>query len=299
MVMGKRVLITGASGLLGKYLTHSAPAEYNVQGTWFTSMLPSGYVMDVTDDGNVINVFDKFQPEFVIHCAAIGSVDYCQRHWKEAFDVNVLGVQRMLKACRDYGSKVVFISTNAVFDGNHPPYSEEDDRDPVNTYGKHKVMAEDAVKAYAGKWLIFRPIMLYGTPYKGGRGNWVTRVLDFMCNGHKLQVVDDIITQPTYVQDLADLIWEMLPEEEGIWNVGSEKPVTLYDFALQVAYAWEMDSARCLNLIVPAKSYQFNDLAPRPTDTTYSLDKLRGYLTVKDKAMPSNLKEGLMRMRSE
>ena len=295
---GKRVLVTGASGLLGKYLTHTAPTEYNVRGTWFTSMLPNGYVMDVTDQNSVNSAFYKHQPEFVIHCAAIGSVDYCQRHWAEAFEVNVLGVQKVLKACKDYHSKVVFISTNAVYDGEHPPYDEDEERKPVNTYGRHKMFAEDAVTGYSGHWLIIRPIMLYGTPYKGGRGNWVTRVSDFLCNGSRLNVVDDVVTQPTYVKDVADLIWKMLPDVDGVWNVGGADSMTIYDFTVQIAEVFDLcETGR--QLIHPAKSYEFSDLAPRPRDTTFSLDKLRAYLEKGDTPMPSGILEGLQRMKSE
>lgn len=290
-----RVLVTGASGLLGKYLTHTAPEEYDVRGTWFTSMLPDGYVLDVTDRQNVYTVFEKVKPTFVIHCAATGSVDYCQRHWAEAFNVNVTGVQNVLVACKDYNSKIVFISTNAVFGGQRPPYSEEDEREPVNTYGSHKVMAEDAVFDHLGKWLVIRPIMLYGTPYKGGRGNWATRVLDFMDNGSTLRVVNDTYTQPTYAYDLAKLIWHMLPTEEGVWHVGSEYHVTLYEFACQVARTWGGRE----DLLQPVPSYEFKDLAPRPRDTCYDLSKLRRYVREKGLDMPLPIEQGLERMRDE
>ena len=119
--MVKRVLITGASGLLGKYLMRNHPDHWRVCGTWLKTFIPYGYRMDVTMPSSIQPVFDKFQPDIVIHCAALGSVDYCENHQQEAMNVNVIGTGNVLNASIKHNAKFVFISSNAVYDGENAP----------------------------------------------------------------------------------------------------------------------------------------------------------------------------------
>lgn len=291
--MSDRVLVTGASGLLGKYLMHTAPEGYNVCGTWFTSFLPGGYRMDVTDEVTVRRVMHRIQPTIIIHCAAIGSVDYCETHWQDAWNVNVGGVTNVLTAAEEYGAKMVFVSTNAVFDGEHSPYVETDARNPINRYGSLKREAEILIEDYWYNWLIVRPILLYGWPYSGGRGNWVTRAMDFLCNGHTLHIVEDRFTQPTYAEDCAKAIWGLVRlSKTGIFHIGGIDRVSLYEFILRVADVWDLDK----KLVSAVDSDYFKDLAPRPRDTTYNLTKL---WDLDDRAIrPSGIESGLRRMHA-
>lgn len=290
----ERVLVTGASGLLGRYLLRTAPKNYNVSGTWCTTFIPSGYRLDVTDKVAVERVWDKFQPSIVIHCAAMGSVDYCETHWQDAWNVNVLGTRYILKVAKQNRTKVVFISTNAVFDGENAPYSESDERCPVNRYGVLKAEAEDWVTKYVSRYLIIRPILLYGWPKTGGRGNWVTHTLDALCYSSRLHIVQDTVTQPTYVEDCANAIWGLLRlGKDGIYHIGGVNRVSLYDFVVRVAHIWNLDE----KLIWPVDSDFFKDMAPRPRDTTYDLKKL---WDLNDETIrPSGVGYGLERMRGD
>lgn len=294
---GKTVLITGVSGLLGSYLVKTVPDDVSLHGTWLTTVtIPNGHLathrMDITKREEVIAVFERCKPDVVIHCAAIGSVDYCQNHWQEAYAVNVKGTSNILDMASYIDTKVVFISTNAVFDGEHAPYNADDHRSPVNAYGKMKAESELSIlQDYMATFMVIRPILLYGWAPHGARGNWATIVLDNLTRGKEVMIVDDILTQPTYAWDCASAIWKLLElGETGMYNVGGQDVMTLYDFTRTVAKRFELNQ----DMIIPIKSEKLEHLAPRPRNTTYCLDKLleKGIKTM-------SVMDGLSMMREE
>src|SRR3990172_13143970 len=139
-----RVLITGGSSLLGSNLLEYKPDNVILDSTWYTNHIGGQmYQMDVCNKSQVGYVFERTKPDVVIHCAAVGSVDYTESHFTETRDVNVLGTENVLKAAQDAKALFVHISTNAVFDGSAPPYDETHHRQPVNRYGSIKREAEN------------------------------------------------------------------------------------------------------------------------------------------------------------
>ena len=196
--MSCRVLITGGSGLVGRYLLKSVPDGYEIGATYHTNKQPGcEFEMDIRDASSVFYVFNVFQPDIVIHTAAQGSVDWCERNEKEAHWVNVEGTKRVWWAARELGAKVVFLSSNAVFDGENAPYAENDRCVPVNAYGRTKSKAELCILGdFRCPYLILRPILFYGIPWTRGRSNWATKVLRAQLKRTPLKIVDDTITMP-------------------------------------------------------------------------------------------------------
>ena len=144
------------------------------------------------------------------------------------------------------------------------------------------------------RWMIIRPILLYGIPRTGGRGNWATRALDFMCNGHKLYIVNDTVTQPTYAADCARAIWALLGGGyDGVFNIGSEERVSLYQFVECIANVYGMSMKK----VVAVSSSHFRNMAPRPGDTTYDLIKLKS-LNI-EAVIPGSIMDGLRRMQDD
>lgn len=285
-----RTLITGGSSLLGRALLDTKPIGYEVDSTWYTNHVSStvSHQLNVTDKSQVRYIFDRVQPNLVIHCAANGSVDFAEKNYSDASQVNLQGTENLLWAAQDYHAKVIYISTNAVFDGENPPYNEASRCKPVNAYGSIKLQAEQAVKGYKYGWQIIRPFLLYGWPWPGGRANWVTLILDKLGKGEQLKLVNDVVWQPTYSLDCAEAIWELSTKDNGVYHVASDEVATLYQFGLKVAKVWGLDP----KLLWPVSSDEFKTMAPRPRDTTYNLDKVKG-LGIK----LSNIEEGLVKMK--
>ncbi len=271
-----KILITGGSGLLGKSLAETKPKDTvliltclrNIYGittddTW--------YKMDVRNRSDVSEIFQRVQPDAVIHCAAVGSVDYTESHYDEVAEVNFVGTQYVVDTANEYKTRMIYISSNAVFGGDHPPYDEQSPLEPANLYGNIKKRAERYVMDIADRWLIIRPFLLYGWPYQGGRTNWAATIIDRWQNSDTLKMVNDCVWMPTYAPDCAEAIWKLLFQENNeIYNVASPERLTLYEFGLKVCEVFELDK----NILEPVPSSYFKSMARRPVDTTYDLVKL-------------------------
>lgn len=262
-----KVLIVGGSSLLGYSLTSTKPDNVDVYRTWYTNFRP-GLHMDIVNKSQVSYVFGRVNPDVVIHCAAIGSVDYAEKFFSETHLVNVIGMRNVLNEAKQYGAKFVYISTNAVFKGDSPPYNEDRELEPVNRYGSIKREAEGIAKEYH-KSLIIRPFLMYGYPYSGGRGNWFTTIKANLEADKVTTLVDDTYWQPTLANDVAQAIWHLL-DYTGIYHVAADDKVTLYEFGLEIAKAMD----KPLELIQPISSDQLN-IAPRPQDTEFDLSKIK------------------------
>ncbi|MHC4618396.1 MAG: SDR family oxidoreductase [Planctomycetota bacterium] len=269
-----RILITGGTGLLGKSLVETAPPEHEIETTWYTNYTDIGlptHQLNVGDPSQASYVFSGVRPEVVIHCAANGSVDYAEQNYQMAHMTNVGGTANIMKSARDHGAKVIYISSNAVFDGREPPYEENNPRRPVNAYGSIKKQAEDTVRAGL-HWVIVRPFLLYGWPYPGGRQNWATIIADRLSQGKPLKLVNDVVWMPTYALDCAAAVWQLIDSDNEIYHVAGEDRITLYDFGLKVAEVFGLDAG----LLEPVESDYFKAMARRPKDTTYLLSKING-----------------------
>ena len=268
-----KVLITGASGLLGKALLETASSKDEVHGTWFKNR-PSGryflHQLDITSSSCVYQLVKAIKPDVIIHCAAEGRVDFAEKHYDAAFEINVTGTHNVLRAAKECWARVVYISSNAVFNGTLPPYDETSMKDPINQYGTLKTLAERLTKTSNG-WLIVRPFLLYGWPNPGGRPNWATIVIDKLSKGEELPMVDDVIWMPTYVKDCAEAIWNLIDLENEIVHIAGPDRVSLMEFGRTVAQRFNLDAS----LLTPVPSSYFPNMAPRPKDTTYNLSKAK------------------------
>lgn len=266
-----KTLVVGGSSLLGKYLTSTKPNGIDLSSTWFTNYFPGAFQLDVSNQSQIAYVFERVKPQVIIHCAAVGSVDYTEQHFSETHAVNVLGVKNVLQAAKDLGALFIYISTNAVFSGDDPLYSEDSERKPINRYGSLKREAENLVMS-SNNWLVIRPFLLYGYPHIGGRQNWFTLVTQNLTQGKETKLVNDTYWQPTSARDCASTIWRLieLGKKNEIYHVAAQERMTLYDFGLKVAEFNESDK----RLIQPISSSELKGIAPRPKDTTFCLDKI-------------------------
>jgi dTDP-4-dehydrorhamnose reductase len=293
-----KVLITGGSGLLGKYLLETKPYNIDVVLTW--NKILGGvitnpdiwYKLDIRDRASIFDLFEITRPDIVVHCAAIGSVDFAEKEgYQSVFNVNVTGVKNVVDACNGYKSKIIYISSNAVYSGESPPYNEKSPLEPVNSYGVIKRQAEQVIRDIAKKWLIIRPFLLYGWPYVGGRNNWASSIVEKLTDSKgSYKLVNDHIWMPTYVGDMARTIWQLSNEDHEIYNIASPERATLYEFGLKVCDVFNLEK----NLIKPIGSDYFPTIAPRPKDTTYDLVKLN-----EQGIVLSDIKTGLEKMKAE
>lgn len=283
---------------MGRHLLRQIKGQVKAVATYFKSkgFQPVQDVeycqMDVTIEKEVIEFFKAEQPDVVVHTASIGSVDFSEKHKDETRLVNVGGTKNAVAGAKACNAKFIFISSNAVFDGESPPYKEEDPLKPINYYGKLKVEGERIVLSSGLPYAIVRPILIYGWNDPNGRPNPVTWLLSRLKDRQQVKIVDDVYCNPLLAGNCAEAIWSViLNDKKGIYHIGGKDRVNRFDFAVCAAKAFGLD----YELIEPVPSSYFKSIAHRPKDTTYSTKKMQEELGVR----PIGIKEGLEIMISE
>jgi len=189
-----KILIIGGKGMLGTALVEVLEKEHSL-------FLPVHQDLDITHESEVYKKIKKFKPDFVINTAALTDVDGCEDFPEEACKVNTLGPYYLALACKKTGSFLIHFSTEMIFDGlKQVPYDENDVPNPCSIYGLTKYQGEEKIKsATSPYYVIFRTSWLFG-----GKGpKFVTKFIEKASNTPQLEIVNDQIGSPTYINDIA------------------------------------------------------------------------------------------------
>lgn len=292
-----RVFITGSTGLLGTALFHNAPHDAILAGSvnknrYLPNIYKANYFqMDITNPVQVEKVLQEFKPDYVIHTAGIGNVDYCELHHDEAWDVNVLGTRNVAKAAKDVGATLIFTSTNSIFNGTNPPYHEASDPDPLEYYGKTKVQSETDLRDLGVRHTVVRLITMYGWNNPHERQNPATWAIEKLRQGQELKMVTDVYNNFLKVESASDAIWQVvLGHHADLFHLAGKDPHNRYDFTRKVARVFALDES----LITPVTLDYFTSHAPRPKNTCFNVDKMASVL----KILPLTLLRGLRHMKN-
>lgn len=229
-------------------------------------------VLDITILDDVVKKVKDAGPEFLIHAAAFTEVDQCELEKERAFLVNGIGTRNVAMACEEIRCPVIYISTDYVFGGSKDtPYDEWDRPDPINSYGLSKFMGEQFVSALTNRFYIVRTSWLYG---QYGR-HFVDTVMRLLREKESLSIVNDQIGSPTYTEDLAQKIKELMGRGYGIYHVTNAGYCTWYDFAMTIAKKKGINKE-----ILPVSSDEYKRPARRPAysvlgNTMLKLEGLR------------------------
>jgi dTDP-4-dehydrorhamnose reductase len=167
----EKLLITGISGFLGWNLAHRLKDRYRIYGTCLDNPVSipgvEVFTFDLADWSKVERLCQSVNPAAIVHAAAYANPDYCELHHKEALTLNTFATRELAKAANRLGSKLIYISTDFVFDGRRGEYSEADDPAPINYYGKTKFLGELEIMNHCSHYVTLRIGTLYG------RGNGI------------------------------------------------------------------------------------------------------------------------------
>ncbi len=291
----KRILVTGANGLLGQKLVELIS---NTQG-W--DLLATGrgenrnpidvtgyqyQTMDITSHKEVIEVVGAFKPDFVLHTAAMTDVDKCEFEKENCRLQNVEAVRYLIEACKLNAAHLIHVSTDFIFDGTAGPYDEEAIANPLSFYGQSKADAEELVKASDIKWSIARTVLVYGIARNMSRSNIILWVKSKLEAGERIKVVTDQWRSPTLAEDLAKGCFLIAQKgAEGIFNISGSDFLTPYEMALQTADYYGLDAS----LIDMADASIFTQPAKRPPRTGFIIDKAKSQLGYN----PKSFREGI------
>lgn len=280
----KRLFITGGSGLLGSRFSKFTD-EYEVTTTYNKNPKEHSVKLDITDEKDVLNKIEALSPDLVVHPAALTNVDYCEDHKEEAYKINAQGTLNMVKACEKIDSKLIYVSTDFVFDGTEGSYKETDKTNPISYYGLSKLKGEEFVQESDIKSAIVRVSVLYGWHENF---NYVMWVIDELKKGNNINIVTDEYNSPTYAENAAEAILKIFSKnKEGIYHIAGDERINRFDFAKNIAKVFELDET----LINPIKSEDLIRKARRPLDSSLSVEKAKNDLNFKFFKTTEGLKE--------
>ena len=257
-----RVLVTGAKGQLGQDLM----AELASRG--ITGIGVDVEDMDITDAEACRRVISAERPDAVIHCAAYTAVDAAEDNAELCRRINSEGTKHVAQVCRELDIKMMYISTDYVFNGQgERPWEPDDPREPLNVYGQTKYEGELAVEQALDKYFIVRIAWVFGVYGK----NFVRTMLRLGAERGAVSVVDDQIGSPTYTYDLARLLVDMIQTDKyGRYHATNEGLCSWYEFACEIFKKAGMDSVE----VTPVTSAEYPAKAARPFNSRMSKEKL-------------------------
>lgn len=294
MTRQRTVLITGGTGLLGQGLYATVPPGWSIVSIHrrpYPTNAPGivELVVDITSRREIERLFAAHRFDAVVHAAGIASVDYSEQHVEECLASNLGGTRNIAELCAASGTRLVYVSTNAVFDGSNAPYHESDRVNPINAYGRIKLACEQLVKETVDRHVIARPILMYGWPHAMGRSNPVTWVIDALERGETIRVVDDVYENPLYNINAARAIWAILEGDiGGVIHLAGRDVISRFDLARMVARIFGLNEGH----IHAVSSASFPDIAPRPRNTSFVTTCMESELGVS----PLALEQGLQMM---
>jgi dTDP-4-dehydrorhamnose reductase len=259
-----KILVTGANGQLGREIAR--------QGHGHELVLTDTDILDIRNGEAVISFFHDVKPDAVIHCAAYTNVDGAEADLDGAFCVNVVGAQNIAAGCLETGARMVYVSTDYVFDGQKQvPYREFDSINPQSVYGQTKWQGEEMVRQILGRHYIVRTAWLYGDG-----NNFVRTMLKLAETNDTLRVVHDQVGTPTSTVDLARVIFKLLSSNAyGTYHATCQGQCSWYEFACEI-----FRQAGKEVTVVPVTTSEFPRPAKRPMHSVLDNHMLR--MTVGD-----------------
>ena len=268
-----KVLVLGASGLVGGNCVKVLESKENVDvvGTYFSFETENTVFFDTLNPQNPENFnVDEFKPNVIVHCGALTHVDYCEDHQEESYQKTVQSTLNAIELCKKFNAKLVYLSTDYVFDGTKGFYKEEDEVNPLSIYGKHKLEAELAVKKELADFVIVRITNVYGDEVRGK--NFIARLSVNMQKGEpmELRLPYDQYATPANAFDIAKAIWLLVNDKKvGIYHFGSTDYLNRIQLCQKVAQYFGHDKV----VINPISTKEMNQAADRPLLGGFSTEK--------------------------
>lgn len=290
----RTILVTGSNGLLGQKITERLLATHQFSliatskgANRFPVEIGYAYTeMDILDPLSVKDVIEKYQPDAIIHTAAMTNVDTCESEKELAYQLNVEAVKTLVALCEEHNIQLIHLSTDFIFDGAHGPYDELAAPNPLSYYGITKLEAEEVIKNSTCRWAILRTIIVYGIVSDMSRSNIVLWAKGALEKGSPINVVNDQWRMPTLAEDLADCcLLAVEKDARGVYNASGKDMMSISELVERVADYWGLDKS----LINEVSAETLNQTAKRPVKTGFILDKTIHDLGYK----PHSFEEGL------
>jgi dTDP-4-dehydrorhamnose reductase len=283
--LSERVLVIGA-GFLGGNIAEKFK-DHIITQTNLTKINKNSYILDITDEKQVVDCFHDVKPSIVINCAANTNIDFLERNTPTAYSINGEGIRNLAVTCKRSDVRLVHISTDGIFDGISGNYTEEDKPNPINVYAKSKVIGEENIMKNCLNHVIVRT-NFYGNHPQGK--SLFNNILSKLKNRERFTGFDDVIFSPLEVSNLSDLISDVtFSNYRGILNLSSNESISKYQFCCKMADVFGFDS----NLIKKGSIEDAGFIAKRPKNTSLTNTKSKQF--TKSKIM--SLEDWLLKIK--
>ncbi len=300
-----KLFVIGGSGLLGLKVVELAARQFETSATYNFRPVEfedsEFFQLDKCNRTDTLTVVKKLQPDVVIDTAALHNVDYCETHHDEAWKVNVEGTKNVADACKVVGAKMIFVSTDYVFDGKKHFYTEKDIPHPLHYYAKTKFEGENAVREAGIDFAIARPSVVYGwnpgelanlRSSSGKSMNFVIWALNKLKKKEEMRIVTDQYSSPTLADNLAEALLALSrTKRQGTYHMAGKTCLNRFEFAKKIAEIFELDA----DLIHPVTSDVFKQIAERPKMCCLDVSKAERELEMKF----LTVEEGLAKMKAQ
>ena len=269
------VLLTGASGQVGKYLVHTCPDKVNL-------LALDKHALDISNRDNIKEIFNQFEPNLVINAAAYTSVENAEAEKELAYQINRNGVANIALACKTNNIRLIHYSTDYVFDGNNSsPYTIQDIPNPINVYGQSKLEGEKkALEINCDKTLIIRTSWVYSNH----GDNFVKTMLKLMNENESIEIITDQTGTPTWAKSIAKITWRFViqPELNGVFNFSDSGSTTWFEFAKEIqSIATKYNILNNATKIIPITTEDYSSNVKRPLYSVLDCNKTWELLNVK------------------
>lgn len=286
-----RILVTGASGLLGGRLALLLARDHETTGLTRSHPAPEGIaaiVADLTDEAALLAAVAGASPEAVIHCAALADAEVCERDPARAHRENPAVTGRLAAVCRDRGARLVTISTDLVFKGVQPFATEASPAEPLTEYGRSKLAAEAATLDSSPDAVVLRVALVCGRGH-GPRLTATEGVAHRLRNGEPVTLYEDEWRTPVDPESVAEAIRAVLrrPSAGGCFHIAGAERVTRFELGERAARAFGLDAS-----LIARASQSSHRGAPRPRDVSLDITRAREELGWTPRPLDAALREG-------
>jgi dTDP-4-dehydrorhamnose reductase len=278
----KKLFITGGSGFVSGHLVHQSIGKWRVTTNYYKHPIAwpgiDSFYLDLNQQEKVAQVFDQLKPDVVLHQAALSNLDFCEQYPDKARTTNVEATAFLAKWCQSASARLVFLSSDMVYDGERGNYCENDPVRPLGIYAMTKVQGEYKIRELCCNYAIIRTALVYGKPIGGGSSftEWMERLLR---QGQQVPLYTDQYRTPILVNNLAEVLLEISEGDfVGTLNVGGPDKMDRYRFGQKYCHLGGFDDT-LLRPITMSNGLPL--LTRRPSDLSFNITKAESILKTK------------------
>ena len=284
----KKLLITGASGVFGRSLAKNSVSKYEVIGLCHShDYKPENFKLkhlDLTNFSEIEDCLDDVRPSVVVHTAGLSDIQECEADSEAAESVNYRATAQLAAFCAQRAIRLIYLSTDMVFDGEAGNYKEDDKTNPLNQYGKTKFAAEEAVRSISQNSVIARLNLIYGHG-EAVKKTFTDRILIANWSQKTYGIFADQVRSPISLNQAANVITEFIDgDQTGVFHIGGAEQINRWDFALKLVSYLKLDPSIVEKVEIPEELKGLY-----PVNTSFDTSKAQKDL----KTELANIEEGL------